>query len=206
MSFYSANQVDQIISPHLPEFGYAVDVGANNGLVASNSKHFEDKGWYVLCVEPNPNLAEEGRKNRKLWVESAVGSVDVEEKKCEFEMVGAYPWASFSGLHPKEAPDELTPGQWKNEIANSTRILTRMVTLNTLLRHCGFPRLDLLTVDVEGHELFVLEGIDLNLWTPKIIVAESWSEQHRAQITEYLSRFNYVLDKVCEYDGLYGKR
>lgn len=204
MSFYSANEVDQIIAPHLPEFGYAIDVGANNGLVASNTKHFEDKGWLVLCVEPNPNLAKEGQSNRKLWVQSAVGSVDADG--CEFEMVGGYPWASFSGLHPREAPPEITPGQWKEDIVNTTTLLVPMVTLNTLLRHCGFPRLDLLTVDVEGHELFVLQGIDLNVWKPKIIVAEAWDEKNRKAITDYLAQFKYVLDRVCEYDGLYGRR
>lgn len=204
MNFYSANGVDQLISPHLPGFGYAIDVGANNGLVASNTKHFEDKGWYVLCVEANPLLAKEGRSNRKLWVSSAVGSVDAD--RCEFEIVGVYPYASFSGLHPREAPDALTPGPWKLAVANTARALVPMVTLNTLLRHCGFPRLDLLTVDVEGHELHVLQGIDLDVWTPKIIVAEAWDQKSRDAISAYLAKYDYHLDAVREYDGCYGRR
>ncbi len=203
-NWYSTNGVDSLLAPHLPEFGYAVDVGANNGLFSSNSKALEDKGWIVLCVEPNPLLLEEGKRNRKLWRQVACGSKD--SPAVSFTVLGQYPYASFSGMHFKEAPVELLPPEFKDGTVQSNRIRVEMKTLNTLLIQAGFPRLDFLTVDVEGHELEVLKGIDLNIWTPKIIVAEAWDEKSRKQNREYLAPFGYVLDVIREYDCCYGRR
>lgn len=198
--FYSSNGVDALISPYLPEIGYAAEVGANDGVSGSNAKHFEDKGWTVVCVEPNPRLAEIGRKNRKLWREVACGSVQA--KGVPFTIVWNYPWGSFSGFHTHEVPSNLNAPDFKGQDV----VTVNMDTLNHILEDCKFPRLDLLTIDVEGHELEVLKGIDLDRWRPKIIVAEAWDKKAQDSITEHLVPYSYVLDQVREYDCCYGRR
>lgn len=196
--FYSDNSVDNIISPHLPAFGYAVDVGANDGIFHSNTKHFEDKGWIVMCIEPNPRLEDAGRKNRKLWRRIACGRN--REDNREFTIVGQYPHASFSGMHINEYP----PAQ--GTVISGETISVRVETLDSILESSGFPRLDLLSIDAEGHEVEILKGINLNVWKPKIIVAEAWSEKIKSQLIELLGEFSYQLDLQCQLDCCFGRR
>lgn len=196
---YLPNGVAEFVDSVLPHFGYAVDVGASDGLFLSNSKVLEDKGWIVLCVEPNPDLVEPGRRNRKLWVEAACGRHN--QNFNEFTIVGRYPYASVSGFHVDEADPCLFPQGWYGKSVRTVNV--RMITLDFLLENSGFPRLDFLTIDTEGHELEVLAGLDLHRWKPQLIVAEAWTEPTRQKITDHLSQFDYSLAKVLEFDACY---
>lgn len=200
MSFYSDNGIDRAIAPALPEFGYAAEVGANNGVSGSNAKHFEDKGWIVLCVEPNPKLAPEGQAARKLWRSVACGAE--RREAVEFDIRGNYPYGSFSGLHTGEVPPGLQfhPAEWPSE-----KVQVPMERLDDLLSAAGFPRLDLLTIDVEGHELHVLQGLDLRVWTPAIIVAEAWDQAAKVSLMDYLKPFGYALTSVAGYDCVFAR-
>lgn len=155
--YYSSNQVDSTIEQHLPEFGYACDVGANDGVFFSNTKHYEDKGWLVLCVEPNPLLEESGREKRKLWRNVACGR---ENGTTEFTACGQHPYASNSGL--------------RSDI-DGKKFTVPMVKLDDLIEQAGFPRLDFLSVDCEGWEDEVMAGFTVERWKPKIIVLEYWT-------------------------------
>ena len=198
MSYYSSNGVDQFLAPILPAVGYAVDVGANNGTALSNSKHFEDKGWTVLCCEANTWLEKEGMSCRKLWRSVAVGSKD--QDKVVFEIAGTYPWAAISGMHLRESPGFARPPGWDQMGQPTAKLEVPMRTLNTLLTEVGFPKLDYLTVDVEGHELEVLKGIDLKIWKPLVIVAECWTADNAKSVINYLTDQGYILDEILEFD------
>ncbi|MES2648326.1 MAG: FkbM family methyltransferase [Bacteroidota bacterium] len=45
-------------------------------------------------------------------------------------------------------------------------------TVNTIFRKSGFPRLDILQIDVEGLDGKIIDSVDFNLITPSIIVFE----------------------------------
>lgn len=167
MTFYSDNQIDSIVAPLLPEFGYAVDVGANDGVFLSNSRHFEEKGWIVLCVEPNPVLEIAGREKRKLWRQVACGAQNLESR--DFTYYGGYPHASNSSFGK-------TKGYMTSEAGTTVQVKVRR--LDTLLEEAGFPRLDYLTMDVEGWEQEVLAGLSLEVWRPIIIVLEDLNEHY----------------------------
>ena len=51
---------------------------------------------------------------------------------------------------------------------------TKTKTLNSIIKNTKFKdcEIDFLTIDVEGVELDVLKGLDLNFFKPKIIVVE----------------------------------
>jgi hypothetical protein len=45
--------------------------------------------------------------------------------------------------------------------------------LDAILRDAGAPRpLDFLSIDVEGHEIEVLDGFDLAYWRPRLLLIE----------------------------------
>jgi hypothetical protein len=43
--------------------GFYVDIGANDGKFISNTYCFEKLGWEGICIEPQPDIFEELKKN-----------------------------------------------------------------------------------------------------------------------------------------------
>ena len=160
---------DRYVESLLPDFfdGYACEVGANNGDFGSNTLLFEQLGWTVLCIEPNPLHEKHGRANRRLWRQLACSDHDSEGE--QFEAVGEYPWGADSAL----VGDVGKPQYPKN----GTQYFTVKVrTLDRVLEDAGFPRLDFLSVDVECWERKVMAGFTVERWKPKVIVLEEWTE------------------------------
>lgn len=180
------NGIDKAVEFLLPDIGYAVDVGANNGICLSNTKLFEDKGWTVLCVEANPLLLEEGRQNRKLWVQAACGAVDAED--VVFTSCGEYPYAAGSGFHP-----------YSNELAK-VEFKVKMRRLDTLLEEAGFPKLDLLSIDVEWAEMEVLRGLSFDVWKPTVVIAEALAPPQVYELKTFMAAKGYEFVAVMEFD------
>lgn len=163
MNFRTDGVVETLIIPQLPKIGYACEVGANDGVANSQSLPFEESGWTVLCIEPNPRLAEDGKKARKLWVEAAAGANDVEEHPFyAYGTDGRGPSISGIAYYP----------QYGNHGPTMTDIV-KVRRLDRLLDEAGFPGLDLLIIDVEGHEKSVLKGFTIERWKPAVMVIES---------------------------------
>jgi FkbM family methyltransferase len=166
VAYYSDNGADRRIAEIFDEFvGHACDVGANDGTFISNTLHFEEKGWTVLCIEPNPLLAEVGRSKRKLWREVACAGVD--DDSVDFYVVNGHAtFASFSSLHMNGKKPAI------NDVFIEKVVVRR---LDRVLEEAGFPKLDYLAVDVEGWEREVMSGFTVERWKPKVIVLEEWS-------------------------------
>lgn len=200
-AFYSDNGVDKLMKQFLPAFGYAVEVGASNGTLTSSAKHYEEEGWIVMCIEPNPDLEAQGRACRKLWRQIACGAEPIESSP--FVIVGGYPWAAYSGFHTSDIPTSINPP----DITGQTKtIQVRVETLNRVIEQAGFPRVDYLTIDAEGHELEVLRGIDLTRYHPAIIVAETWTDVFRNTVTDYLAQFGYKAIALFNTDCCYQRK
>jgi hypothetical protein len=58
-----------------------------------------------------------------------------------------------------------------------------------------------MSIDVEGGELKVLQGIDLNKYKIKILVIENVFKD--IKIYNYLKQFGYILDKKIDYNEYY---
>lgn len=166
MAYYSGNGIDVSIEPLMPEFGYAVDVGANDGKLFSNSLFLEEKGWMVLCVEPNPLLEAEGRLARRLWRQVAAGSADGE---AEFWANGGHPYASDSRIG----------------LGSGQKFQVKVLTLDRIIEESGFPRVDFLTVDAESWEPQIMAGFTVERWKPRVIVLESWSVTPSVEVPGY---------------------
>lgn len=178
--------VAEYVRQWLPgDFGYACDVGANDGELLSNSKFYEDLGWYVLCIEPNPIYENRGRACRKLWREVAAGA---EDREATFTDVSG---ASYSTI------DSDRPG---------VQSQVQMYRLDRLLEEAGFPRLDYLTVDVEGYEPKVFEGFTPERWNTRVIVAEAWTETEEARIIlpGYTKVHTHEFDRIYVRNDLLG--
>ena len=156
------SKIAEMFADLVPDFGYAADVGACDGVYADNTKWLEDMGWKVLCIEPNPVVEEALRRNRKLVKAVACGAED--RAAAQYYSCGAFPHACDSGL----LKDSRHAG------AHITSIHAVQVrTLDGLLEEAEFPSLDYLSIDVEGYEDQVWAGFSLDRWRPTIMVIES---------------------------------
>ena len=140
--------------------GYFVDVGANDPQMWSQSFHLESLGWTGVLVEPQPDLAERLRETRKAKVYAvACSSAANAGKTMALYLAGIYSSLaadlSIATVRPEGAVD------------------VPVMTLDAVLADAGAPgRIDFLSIDVEGHEIDVLSGLDLARWRPRLILIE----------------------------------
>jgi FkbM family methyltransferase len=140
--------------------GYFVDVGANDPVKNSQSWHLEQLGWTGVLVEPQPALADQLRQTRAAKVFAvACSSPRNAGGTLPLHIAGPY-----SSLDPKLMVAGVTP---------SGPIAVPVRTLDSVLMEAAAPApLDLLSVDVEGHEIEVLTGFDFSRWRPQLILLE----------------------------------
>lgn len=186
----ASDKVDEELRKFFSDYTYKgvfIDIGAYHSEWSSSSWHFEMSGWIVICIEANPACIEELKKNRKNVLHYAAYSENCEKTLLVFTSpqgaanVGHQ--ASYTGLNGfAEGP------------SRPKRIKVRAKTLDWILsKH--FPSLefiDILSIDVEGSEMEVLKGFDLEKWLPKVIVIEN-----RGNDKEKFSRILKPLGYSC---------
>lgn len=177
---------DQILAEIFADraHGCCVEVGANDGRTGSASYLFEKRGWQCLLVEPIPALAQEIREHRTCRIiNCAASSSEGEAKFFVAEGVDA-----VSGLDL--TPDRL---EWIRRIGGTIKEITvRTATLDSLLEEAGFTELEFVTIDVEGHELSVLEGFDLETYRPRIVILEDNSVNGNLGVARHMADHGYV--------------
>lgn len=170
--------IEDLVRGCFPEgfMGVAVDIGASNGVMSSNTLELEREGWTVLCVEPNWRYQESLRKHRKLVKQYAVGAGNIDDAEMTSYHIGNNNWDSCSAL----VPDPFMVAQHMPLILETEKKVVKLRTLDTILAEVGLTRIDFLSVDVEGYEEKVFEGFDLARWLPKIIIVEQWGHKHQS--------------------------
>ncbi len=144
--------------------GFFVDCGASDGALHSCTKFFEDNGWDGICIEPSvafKNLV----LNRK--VKCLNSALSNKEGTIVFSQAvhpsgnAGYP-AGGSANYPKDLKNFV--GACGYQFAD---IKVPTITYKSL----GLSSVDLMTIDVEGHEEMVLAGM-VGAVLPKVICIE----------------------------------
>lgn len=173
-NWYAQFDTDKYIRTNFfPDYTYRgiyVEVGAGPPTFISNSKHFRDTGWRTIGVDPNPKFVEQHRNEGSEIYQYACSN---EEKMTSFIInLNNDSWyseendgVSFSAL---EIRHEGVPDHNTQQV-----ISVETIRLDTLLRRLELTRVDVLSVDVEGWELEVIDGFNCSYWKPKVIVLEN---------------------------------
>jgi FkbM family methyltransferase len=146
--------------------GFYVDIGASDPQVDSVTKHFYDRGWRGVNVEPAELAVAELRRQRPRDVNLGIG-VGAEPGAMSFyelplEMTGC---STFSA----EIAEEYREGGWE-----PTRRTVEVVTLAALCaEHVGDRVIDFLKIDVEGNEADVIASADFTRFRPRILIVEA---------------------------------
>ncbi len=93
-------------------------------------------------------------------------------------------WLSFSGENREREQRVLAKG---GQLAQKD---VPCLTLNAILADYREP-IDFISIDVEGHELSVLSGFDLQRFAPRVVLLELSPSAHQTGIDAYLSQRGY---------------
>jgi FkbM family methyltransferase len=176
------NDLDLKLEKYLPySGGVFIEAGANDGISQSNTWYFETyRGWSGLLIEPIPELAQMAIRFRK----SPVANVAL----CGRNEDGSLIYLSVNDLMTKVADAE------KGNIKVKAR------ALSNLLDDYKITKIDLFSLDVEGFEINVLDGLNLDRHAPNFILVETadidavlLKLQARYELLEKLSFHDYLL-------------
>lgn len=167
-----------------------VDVGANIGLMTNLMAFRSGTGGRVYSLEPHPMLFEELKANVACWSRQAgfaeIQAVEAAATLCEgevdFEVPDGFEWNRGTGR--LQDPSD----------GKKAALRVRAVRLDGLIQD---SRVGVMKVDVEGHELGVLQGCGCLLERQRIrdIVYESFLPQPDPA-TELLRACGYTVFRV----------
>jgi FkbM family methyltransferase len=188
MQFYSQWREDRMIAPFLGRRGWVVDVGANDGLHGSNSRHFILKGFSAVCIDPDPRAF---AALETLY--RGVEGVSLFNCGCGVRegssFLRAAPDSQLSRVVAGHPPDDDPGGHHPGVLPVAIR------PLDAILEEAGVDSIDLVSIDVEGGEWDVLQGFDIGRWRPRIAVIETHNDSSiyadAGLVFDYMKRSGY---------------
>lgn len=165
--FYAQNCEDAVLARCFEgqEKGFYVDIGAEDPDAGSVTRYFYDRGWRGLNLEPVPFFWEQLQRKRPRDINLRVAASNNTDQLVEFT------WVKSTGLSSIDTHRRDLLKQQKIHEVETIRVKTAQ--LDQILTWANFPQIDFLKIDVEGHELRVLQGIDLQRFKPRVILIET---------------------------------
>jgi FkbM family methyltransferase len=193
--YFSQNGEDLFISNYFQDRqGVYVDVGANHPFKNSNTYLLHKKGWKGINIEPIPSRLEKFYKTRVSDVNLNVGVGAIPEKITFYEMS-----SSVLSTFSKEVCEQLVKS--KEAMLFKTYDVDVVTLASVFKNHLKSNIINVLSIDTEGFEIEVLNGIDWNAIELEMIVIESSrtnstkNEDEETKILNYLAQKNYKLIK-----------
>jgi FkbM family methyltransferase len=145
-----------------------VDVGANHGIQCSNTWQFYQRGWRGLLIEP---LSERWKE----LVEDRIGDY------FSFKAAGATTGPVFLKLLRDQS--SIVPDVDNDQQLHAVMELDTLANILSRYPLCVRDKCRLCSIDVEGWEKDVLEGVDWNTFRPEVFCIE-WKQPHTDDMTE----------------------
>lgn len=195
---------DMILRNYFPDYsfkGVMIEIGAYDPIEISNSYHFEQNGWDTYCIEANPIGIEKFNMRKNRVINYAVANYN--QDRVDFDL-NIYHSASYSSLQlDKKLCEKLHGNPCMKKIKVNVRTLNYI--LETYLSH--IQKINILTIDVEGGELGVLEGFDIQKWKPDLIFVEDHHyNDGKSDVCQFLLKNGYYLDHKIEYNCFYKQK
>jgi len=179
--------------------GVVVEVGANEPTgETSQSWHLErDLDWTAVLVEPNPSLAARARAVRPAAQTFECACTASETDVSLFIPVSRH----GTEIHAHAAIGRNIDGHNHREFRE---IPVRGRSLNGILEEANVESIDMLSIDVEGAELEVLLGFDIDRYKPRLVLFED--KHHHLRKHRWLVQHGYVLCKRTNLNCWYVPR
>jgi len=176
--------------------GFFIETGSCDGIFQSNTFYLETElNWSGLLIEPNPDYVKECIVNRpksKVY-DCALVSFDFDKDHTVL-----YSIALKGAMGTVE-----DRGMWANEFEIPVvhqKIPVR--TLTSILDEVNPEKIDFLSLDVEGYELNVLQGLNFEKYKPELIVVECHGDTINP-VNDLLSPYYDLDNKISNIDYVY---
>ena len=213
MEFYSQIGQDKMVYNYYgSDFkGYFIELGAFDGIHLSNTYALEKNGWNGICIEPDYNQFNKLKENRKCHticelVYSDKREVEfIIEERNELSKIKNNNEEKDSSIQFLNDKSEPVLNTLNTDFHNKEKRTT--TTLTEILQKCNAPtHIDYMSLDTEGSEYDILQGIDFDKYTFGILhIEHNYREIRRKNIREFLKTKGYSFISENQFDDIYIK-
>lgn len=200
----AARQMDRELERYLSHLnGFFIEAGANDGFTQSNTYYFEKVlHWKGILIEPVPELYRECVKERPNSIIFNCALVPFDYDRPQVTMLYSNLMSLVKGARKSAMADleHVVSGVQVQKDAEIYELNVPARTLTSILDEVGVKEIDLLSLDVEGYELSVLQGLDFEKYRPQYMLIEA---NFRDGIEAYISRYYDIADEFSDLDILY---
>ena len=206
--YYGLNGLDLKMRRHLGfDGGFFVEVGANDGVTQSNTLHYErHRGWRGVLVEPSHCNYFKCRANRSPESQVFCAACVPFNYAERFVPMVYSSLMSVSELEGSDLPDPRQHAESGRQYLPPHEDVVAYGavprTLNDILIEAKAPlSIDFFSLDVEGNELQVLEGVDHAQFRFRHLLIECRS---LPRMTRYLESHGYrYIEALSGHDHLF---
>ena len=190
IKLYSQHNQDYIVYNNFfkNKKGVFCDVGGNHPLNINNTLYFEEIGWEGLAFEPLPSMKPLWEKHRKAKFFSF--GVSDKENEVAFSVVkDVTGWENMLSFVKSTGKQNLD--------LETQDIIIQVKPLKDIFEREGITHIDYMSIDIEGHELNALKGIDFNKVRINVLTIEvstfANSIQEIEEIRQLMRENDYIL-------------
>ncbi len=184
--------------------GFYVDIGCWHPKWLSNTYLLHKKGWKGINIDMDTFKIDMFNIVRRNAI-NVCAAVSDEEKDRSY-----YCSKDHSAMNTLE-PEFARAATISKQSLNYELKKTKSTTLDNIISTTKYAKteIDLLSIDVEGHELQVLRSLDFEKYKPKVVVVELHTEKIeeilKSEIYQFMSEKNYSLYSWIELSLIFVK-
>ena len=187
---FSQEGEDMIIDRLLnyKEHGFYIDLGALHPFRFSNTMHFYDKGWNGINIDATPGSMKLFEKYRKRDINLEMGISDKRGKLVHYEFnepaLNTFDYQLAKKCEAESDGKYVIVKKVEVETFPIMDVLDEYVPEN--------QQIDLLDIDIEGFDDFVIQSIDSTKYKPRIVVVEKPKGKENGRY-EILEKNDYII-------------
>lgn len=174
--------------------GFFLDIGGNDPIMINNTYYFEQLGWSGLAFEPLKKYVDKWKERKTECIQIALGN---SEEEIEFvEAKKDYLSRRLDG--------KLIETVNLDEAEIIEKYVVKQRKLSDVLNERGIHNIDYMSLDVEGAEFDILEGINWEKDIIKVISVENEDGFNMEnKIRDYLYSKGYIYWARIEQDDIF---
>ena len=203
---YSQDQEDLFINDYFKDknSGFYIDIGCYHPIKYSNTALLYNRGWKGINIDMNQTSIDLFNILRKRDKNICAAISNTSKKTIQyfdhlFSPINTLD-KNFSSIASK-----------KLSFRKHTEKTIQTYKFNQIIQkyNINIKQIDFINIDVEAHDLEVLESIDLSIFNAKIICVEIANNQNNIKekkLRDYLNKYNYELIKTVGLNGFFELR